>query len=405
MEIAVMGLDHQTPLDIREKASYTSEKYQRACEYLKKDGLIEEFVILSTCNRSEVYCCSKENQLSHLLGFFSDFHGIDKSRVEKYSFYHTGRKAVEHLLETASGLRSLVIGEDQILGQVRGAHQKSMLLKNTGPVLNRLFFTAITTAKKIKNVTGISKNALSISSIAVKFVQDYFNDNIVNKRILVIGTGKMGQLAVKKLKSLGVNDIFITNRTHHCATEFQKEVKGTQVVPYEDRYHYINHVDVVISCTSSPHYTVTYEKFVLAREVKENLCLIDLAVPRDIDSKIEELEGISLYTIDDLDKVVQKHIHMRNEQRQYAIDVINEYCKEFIGWMNSRLRLEQIRYTHSIGKKLLERQYAYAQKRLKLTSERDKTILRKVIKNTIDCIINPMIEKMKEEKKYVPDQY
>ncbi|MGE4284687.1 MAG: glutamyl-tRNA reductase, partial [Clostridia bacterium] len=365
MSIVVMGVDHLTPVEIREKASYTSGEYQKACKYLQDEDAIEEFVILSTCNRSEVYCTLSHNEAGQkaLFGFFSNFHGISEKDIRKYSFYKCDEQAVLHLFEVACGLKSLVIGEDQILGQIKTAHTEAMLRKNTSAVLNRLFFSAVTTAKSVKNCTGISKNSLSISSVGVKFIEEYFNGEIRDKKVLLIGTGKMGRLAVKKLLSAGVNSIIMTNRTHHHALQLQKEVKGTSIISYEERYQYINDVDVIISCTSSPHCTITYDKFYTIYDQRKEVCLLDLAVPRDIEREISSIKGVSLFTIDDLDKVVKRNLQNRYDYYEQAQDIIYASAKEFASWMEEYKRLETVKLLHSYGNEVLERQYRYAVKK------------------------------------------
>lgn len=400
MNVVVMGIDHSTPIEIREKASYTSEKFQRACEYLAGQDVIKEFIILSTCNRSEIYCCTEEASLlpKILFDFFVNFHGIDRVHLNKYGYLESGERAVLHLLNVASGLKSLVIGEDQILGQIKAAHRTAMHRKSTGPILNRLFFTAVSAAKEVKNITGISQNSLSISSVGVKFIEEYFGGKIQHKKVLVIGTGKMGRLAVKKLISAGVHDIIMTNRTHHHAVEFQKEIKGTKIISYDERYHHLDDIDVVISSTSSPHYTLTYDKFCMARNSGKELCILDLAVPRDIEKEIGNLQGVHLFTIDDLDKVVQQNLQKRFEHSKEAQNILQKYCCEFLEWINAYDRLESIRAIHVYGKGVLERQYHYAIRKLNIKDEREKKIIYKILKNSIDAVINPIIESAREQE-------
>ncbi|WHH59210.1 glutamyl-tRNA reductase [Petroclostridium sp. X23] len=399
MNIVVMGIDHLTPIEIREKASYTSGKYSQACDYLNTQLGVDGFIILSTCNRSEIYCQVSEIDIGQkiLFDFYANFHGIDETDIRKYSYYKYGEQAILHLFDVACGLKSLVIGEDQILGQIKTAHREAMHAKHTSAVLNRLFFTAVTASKEVKSKTGISKSSLSISSIGVKFIEDYFERKIQDKKVLVIGTGKMGRLAVKKLICSGVNNIMMTNRTHHHAVQFQKEVSGAVTISYERRYEYINDIDVVISCTSSPHYTITYEMLRIAKNEDKELCLLDLAVPRDIEKEIGCMKGIHLFTIDDLDKVVKRNLKKRLDDSIGAQRIIDCYYNGFMEWLARYESIQDIKNVHIYGRSILERQYQYAVKKMKISDERQKAVMYKILKNSIDSIVNPIMENTKVE--------
>lgn len=336
MDIVVVGLSHKkTPIHVRESVSFSESQRDQAYVRLKKAHYIQEFVIISTCNRSEIIAVASdiEKGIAQLKNFYIDFFDLEEKNIDSYFITLCSDDAVKHVFNVASGLDSLVIGEDQILGQLRNAHEYSMEKKSTGRVLNKLFLEAVTTAKKIKRETQISEKSLSISTIAVKFIEKKYDD-LRNKKVLVIGVGKMSRIAIENLIYKGVEEIFVTNRTKGHAIDLSKRYEKVGVVDFKDRYKMIPYVDIIISSTSSPHYVLTKDIFEKNYDASKELCIIDIALPRDVDSEIEDLNGVSLYELDELKSVADENFKSRVEAAKVASQLIIEDYIKFENWYN-----------------------------------------------------------------------
>lgn len=336
MDIVVVGLSHKkTPIHVRESVSFSQSQREQAYESLKKAHYIKEFVIISTCNRSEIIAVASdiEKGIAQLKNFYIDFFDLEEKNIDSYFITLFSDDAVKHVFNVAAGLDSLVIGEDQILGQLRNAHEYSREKKSTGRVLNKLFLEAVTTAKKIKRETQISEKSLSISTIAVKFIEKKF-ENLKNKKVLVIGVGKMSRIAIENLIYKGVEEIFVTNRTKGHAIDLSKRYEKVGVVDFKDRYKMIPYVDIIISSTSAPHYVLIKDIFKKSYDASKHLCVIDIALPRDVDPEIEQLEGVSLYELDELKSVADENFKSRVEAAKIASQIIIEECIKFENWYN-----------------------------------------------------------------------
>ena len=301
MDIAVIGINHNlSPIGIREKVSFTDTKKIEATNILLDKDLME-VVILSTCNRSEIYISCEEIEvgIDIVKNFYEEFFQLNE--VSLYLFSKKDNEAIEHLFNVTSGLDSLVIGEDQILGQVKGAHELAMKIGSSKKLFNKLFREAITTAKEVKTVTKISQQPLSISYIGIKLLKEKIK-NLQNKNILIIGLGKMNLLTIKHLEEENVGTIYIANRSIEKFKEIQKLYNNIEYVEYKDRYNILkdNQIDIVISATSSPHLVIKKEEII---NIKRSIYFMDLALPRDIDFKIKDMENMELYCIDDLKNI------------------------------------------------------------------------------------------------------
>lgn len=331
MNIGVVGVNHNlAPINIRECVSFTDVARIEAINFLLDKG-IEEVIILSTCNRSEIYIQSKN--ISEKIKIVEDFYEnfFNDSNIKEYLFSKKNREAVEHIFNVTAGLDSIVLGEDQILGQVKDAHKFSMQLGASKKVFNKLFREAVTTAKEIKNTTKISQQPLSISYIGVKFLEKKLG-SLEGKNALVIGVGKMSKLTMKHLEEQNINNIYVSNRSHCKVEEIKSDYKNIIPIEYGDRYEIIKDVDIVISATSSPHMVVKYDEM---PELNKKVYMMDIALPRDIDPKINGLDNVEVYDIDNL-----KEIHDKNDKkrREIAIEcqsVIEEKINEFEEWLDS----------------------------------------------------------------------
>ncbi|SHJ84199.1 glutamyl-tRNA reductase [Paramaledivibacter caminithermalis] len=336
MDIVVVGLNHKkTPIHVRESVSFSESQREKAYESLKKAHYIKEFVIISTCNRSEIVAVAKdiEKGTDELKNFYIDFFNLKEKNVASYFMTLYSDDAVKHVFNVAAGLDSLVIGEDQILGQFRNAHEYSRERKATDKVLNKLFLEAVTTAKKIKRETQISEKSLSISTIAVKFIEKKFED-LQSKKVLVIGVGKMSRIAIENLIYRGVEEIFVTNRTKGHATDLSTRYEKVGVVDFKDRYKMLPYVDIIISSTSAPHYVLKKDIFKDSYNADKQLCIIDIALPRDVDPQINDFQNVSLYELDELKSVADENFKARVEAAKMASQIIIEDCIKFENWYN-----------------------------------------------------------------------
>jgi len=384
-----VGVDKDTPLELREKVSF--KDIGEALIKLKELGL-EEVVILSTCHRSEIYFYSQKISTDEVKDFFINYFGLKEDFI-KYLRQIYGLDAVEHIFRVACGLESMVVGEDQILSQVKEAIDTAQTFNSSGKILFKLFRDAVTLGKKARTDTGIKDLALSISYIAVKFVQEVFED-IKGKKAFVIGLGEMGQNAMKNLLDKGA-DVFVTNRTFSKAIELKEQIPQINIVPYEEKYLHIVTSDIVISATNAPHYTVNYDKFKKIYDGRK-ICMVDIALPRDIDPRIGQIEGVSLYTIDDLKKTAEEN----KKERLSLIPVIEKMVKEevdkFEKWYKTLEIEPYIKEVSRYANEVYNTEFQRIVNKLTDVSEKDKENIKIALKRVANKMANKMITYLKE---------
>lgn len=330
--IGVVGVNHKlTPINIRERVSFTDTKKIEAINLILDKG-IDEVIILSTCNRSEIYirATNIDEKIQEIKEFYRDYFQIEE--IEKYLFSKHGHEAIEHIFDVTAGLESIVLGEDQILGQVREAHEFAMKLGSSKKVFNKLFRDAITTSKEIKTVVKISQQPLSISYIGVKLLKEKMG-SLEGKDALIIGLGKMNLLAINHLEEENVKNIYVVNRSMDKIKEIENKYDNIIPVDYDDRYKIIEDksIDIVISATSSPHLILKYDKM---PKIDKKIYMMDIALPRDIDINLNKLDTVELYDIDDLKDIHDSNDSKRNELAEKAREMINLKIKEFVDWMD-----------------------------------------------------------------------
>ncbi|MCS7163978.1 MAG: glutamyl-tRNA reductase [Thermodesulfovibrio sp.] len=347
MSLTVVGLNHKTaPIEIREKLAFGSkEAIKEALRELIQKENIAEAVILSTCNRVEIYVYSnlssdKENRetksIEELIKeFISKFHKIEKSSFENYLYVYKDRQAVEHLFKVTSSLDSMIVGEPQITGQVKESYEIALSERATSLILNHLMNRALFTAKRVRNETRISENPVSVSYAAVGLIRKVFDD-LSKKSILLVGAGEMAELALRHLIGNGVKSVYITNRTFERAKELAKEFNGV-AVPFENLKENLIKTDIVLCSTAAPNYVITENmlKEVMYLRKYKPIFLIDISVPRNIDPSCNNLDNVYLYNIDDLQAVVDSNILERKKEAERAMIIIKEETEKFFQWINS----------------------------------------------------------------------
>ncbi|MEF3255233.1 MAG: glutamyl-tRNA reductase [Deferribacterales bacterium] len=338
MQLAVLGLNHNTsPIEIRERLAVSNDNYEKIYNKILQNDRIYELLIVSTCNRVEYYIVTDDFlcNVDAVLYIIASESGIDPIELRKYTYIHCGLEAVRHIFKVASGLDSLVLGEPQIFGQVKDAFTKAKLYGKFDTFLNKLEDSTIRVGKKVRTQTKISENPVSVSYAAVELAKKIFND--LSERVaLVIGAGEMCELAAKHLQGGGIKEIYITNRTYERAVMLANEVNG-KPIPLDQLLNYLKNADIIISSTGSPTYMVTYDDVlkVMADRKHEPMFFIDIAVPRDIDPKINEIENTYVYDIDDLKQVVEANKKQREKEAIKALEIIDQSVKDFEDWLES----------------------------------------------------------------------
>lgn len=395
MNIAVIGINHNlSPISIRERVSFTDTKKIEAINILL-DKDIDEIVILSTCNRSEIYisCEDVEKGIEVVKAFYEEF--FELGEVRNYLFSKKNKEVIEHLFNVASGLDSVVLGEDQILGQVKDAHEFSMKLGATKKLFNRLFRDAITTAKEVKTITKISQQSLSISYIGIKLLKEKMV-SLKDKNVLIIGLGKMNLLTIKYLQEENVGTIYISNRSIEKFKEIQSIYDNIEYVDYKDRYNFLkdNEIDIVISATSSPHLVIRKEDM---PSIKNKIYFMDLALPRDIDYNIKKLDYAEVYCIDDLKYIQHKNDETRVQLSKEAYKIINDKIDEFILWEDISTIDPTIQSLNQKCNEIKEDTLDYISRKINL-NQRDKKIIDKMMTSALKRVIREPIINLKQVK-------
>ncbi len=324
MELFVAGLSYKTaPVEVREKLAVQASRLRCLGCRLKLSGGLSELVILSTCNRVELYGVTGETrvQARRLFETLSGTH-VDFS---SYVYSKEGREAVEHLFSVASGLDSMVIGETEITGQVKQAYLAAQESKITGRITNRLFQTALQVAKEIRTQTAIGRGSTSVGSVAVELAQRIFDQDLKNRTVLIIGAGKMGEACVRHLAKQGAQSVIVANRSYDKAVALAAEFGGR---PLElDRLHEgLVAADIVVSSTGAPQTIIHGADIEAVMPERRNrpLFLIDIAVPRDIEVEVQQLRNVYLYNVDHLEEIVRENVRLREQELAHCQKIITD---------------------------------------------------------------------------------
>jgi glutamyl-tRNA reductase len=328
----VLGINHKfAPLEVRERLAYADRRIPAALKTIRERAGCEEAVLLSTCNRVEVYAFTdaQDGRERLLQGLAAD-HGIKPEYLEQYCYFHRGRDAIEHLLRVAGGLDSLVLGETQVLNQVKKAYLLAQSENATGKALNTLFHRAFSAAKRMHSETGISEGQLSVSSIAVRFVNRVFEE-LGSKTALLIGVGEVGELSLTYLREAGIGRVIVVSRTLENAKEAAARFQG-DAVPFELLQDYLPAADIVISQTAAEGRILEKKHFQLSQKKRGfgSVFVLDLAVPRDVAEDVGELEGVFLYNVDDLEQVVAEHAMERSRELEQCKAIIADETTHFL---------------------------------------------------------------------------
>jgi glutamyl-tRNA reductase len=360
MPLFTVGISHHTaPIEIREKVAIARSDYSDRVRQLCALPGIEEVLILGTCNRTEIYCLSTAAGKSGLIDWIHRVNDIPAGDLDRHLYQHEGEDAARHLIRVASGLDSLVLGETQILGQLKDAWQQAHDAGSLGKVLDRLFQHTFNAAKSIRTNSGISDHTVSVAYTAVVLARQIFGD-LSSQTVVLIGAGEMIQLCGRYLRDHGIAKLLIVNRSRDKAEELAAEL-GATALTLDQLQEALPRADILISSTASPDPVIMKAdiKVALRQRRHRPMFLVDIAVPRDIDPEISKVKDVYLYTIDDLQQVVDENMEQRNAAAQSASGDVDEAVSGFMRWMSgirAARTLKKIRaQSHEYEEELRER--------------------------------------------------
>ncbi|CEI83912.1 glutamyl-tRNA reductase [Oceanobacillus oncorhynchi subsp. incaldanensis] len=399
MHILKVGFNYKTtPVEIREKFTFNEEKLSEAMIVLKEQKSILENVIVSTCNRTEVYAVVDQLHTGryYIKQFLADWFGEEKETFSTYLHITEDDGAMEHLFRVTTGLDSMVLGETQILGQLKQAFSKGQLANTTGTIFNELFKQAITFGKRMHKETGIGEHAVSISYAAVELAKEKFGD-LSNKHVAILGAGKMGELAAKNIQGAGVKDITVINRTQEKAKMMAEKFEA-KVAGMDELSVVLEEADILISSTGSESVVLSKEDIekVQSKRQDKELFLVDIAVPRDIDPEIAEVNQVALFDIDHLQNIVDEHLESRKAAAEQIEISLEEEIVQFKEWMKT---LGVIPVISALRQKALSIQSETMQsieRKIPSLTDREKKVLNKHTKSIINQLLKEPITQAKE---------
>lgn len=336
--VVVLGINHtSSSMELRDRIIFSGNSKEIALEKLVQwDGILES-VIISTCNRMEIYAVVSEVSKARdiLLNFIADFHNISRAEFESNIYFYSCQKAIKHLYYVVSSLDSMVIGEYQILGQVKNSYRMAMQMGNTKTILNKLFHLAIEAGKRVRTETHIGKGAVSVSSVAVELASKILG-KLEHKSAVIVGAGEMSKLTAKHLVSAGIKKLYFSNRTKERAMEMASYFDGIPI-GLGRLEEIMEYCDIVLTSTGAPHYIIEKKKMELVMKKRKNraIFLIDIAAPRDINPEVTKLENVFLYSIDDLTLAIKDNTSMRKAEIEKVRRLLSEEWENYFTWYES----------------------------------------------------------------------
>jgi glutamyl-tRNA reductase len=330
MRFQLIGVNHKTaPVEVRERLAIPESRLPEACKRLAEYPGIDEGLILSTCNRVEILTNTKNRSGADLRGFLQNYFQIDGGELNKHLYEYNEQEAVRHLFRVAASLDSMVVGEPQILGQVKEAYATARAVGAVRAQLDQLVTRAFAVAKRVRTETAVGSSSVSIASVAVELAKKIFG-NLHGKHVYLIGAGKMSELAARHLMAHGCASIFVANRTYDRAVSLAYKFKG-HAIHFEDLHNTCDRADIVITSTGAPHaiFRPEHGEIFLARRKNRPMFFIDIAVPRDVDPAMNKLDGIFVYDIDDLQQAVATHVADRRKEAERAEAIVATEVERF----------------------------------------------------------------------------
>lgn len=344
MSLITLGINHKTaPVELRERIAFAPEKLTDALKKLSELNTVQEVAILSTCNRTELYCTLDDPDTQLLVNWLSQFHNIDPSELSSYLYTYPEIDTIRHMFRVATGLDSLILGEPQILGQMKDSYHQAKQAGTLGTTLGRLFQHTFTVAKQIRTDTAIGSSPVSVAFAAVRLARQIFSD-LSKQTALLIGAGETVELAARHLYDNKIGRMIIANRTVERAHNLAGQFDGYGIALSEIPAHLFE-ADIVITSTASQAPILTREmvKSSLKTRKHKPMFMVDIAVPRDIEESVSELEDVYLYSVDDLRDVIEEGMQTRQEAARQADEIIDVQVEHFLAWLESLNAVDTIR--------------------------------------------------------------
>jgi glutamyl-tRNA reductase len=401
MEIILIGLSHKTaPVEIREKFCLTKEGVGGFLGRMSGIPGVQEEIVLSTCNRLEILVVldGKGNRISAVKTLLAETGQMKPEELASCLYVHEGEAAVRHFFRVASSLDSMVLGEPQILGQVKDAYGQAVGCKGTGLILNKLLHRAFFVAKRVRTETKIASQAVSVSFAAVELAKKILGE-LEDKRVLVIGAGEMSELAARHFLSQGVKEIFVTNRTFSRALGLAEELKG-KAIPFGEIARHLHQMDIVLSSTGSSQYVVRREELAAVLKARKHrpMFFIDIAVPRDIDPRINEIDNVYVYDIDDLEGIVEANKEERKKEVIRAERIVAEGVESFWQWLRGLEAVPTILALRGQAEEICRREVAKTLALLKDSSEEQRRLLDALANSIVNKILHHPISTLKRQE-------
>ena len=397
MSILILGLNHKSaPVEVREKISLSKPRIKANAELIKNMAAIDGMAVLSTCNRTEFYFSSTKHKkaIDEVESWISDYSGIAVDEMAQYLYIFEDVKAVRHLYEVVGGLDSMILGESQIQGQVQEAYNLALECGFSNSIINTLFMNALSVGKRVRTETYIDRQPVSISSAAVDLAKSELG-TLEGKTVLILGAGETSELAARHLVSNGISSVIVANRTYERAKIMANEFGGS-AAKLSEFFNYIKDADIIISCTSSPRYVV--EKAEIAPYVaqkKSPLLFIDIAVPRDIEPAVAELDNVHLYDIDDLQNQVQQNLESRKNEAVKAQKIIEQEVSNFFYWLDTLAVVPTIIRLRSQAERIKKEEVERALNRIENVTEREKRIVEQLAHSIVSRLMHKPIVNLK----------
>jgi glutamyl-tRNA reductase len=401
MNIVLIGLSHKTaPVEMRERLAFAEGRLHDALGSLVDQEVVEEGLIVSTCNRVELLASSTagpDRGINRLEEFICDFHQLPANRLNGHLYRHADAEAVKHLFRVASSLDSMVVGESQILGQVKEAYQHAVEAGTVGRVLSQLMNRAISVAKRVRTETGVAQNPVSISSVAVELARKIFGD-LANKTVLLVGAGEMGELAARNLIEAGTSKMLVTNRTAARAEEVAQQFGGG-AVSFEAFYDVLPVTDIVVCATGASDYVIRPAEARQAMKARKRgpLLFIDISVPRNIDPGVANLDNAFLFDVDDLESVVKANIREREKEAKVAEAIIDAEVENFLKQMRASDIGPAVVEVKQLLAQMASNEFKRNRKRLgALTAEQEAAIQDVLLPALVNKLSHPVIVHLRE---------
>ena len=398
MRITLIGLNHKSaPLEVREQVSFSKSQLEEALPMLK--DRVGESIILSTCNRSEFYAVGENPAriAEQVRLFIADYHGISAETISAHLYEYTDADAVRHLLRVASGLDSMIIGESQILGQVRDSLSAASDAQSVQTSLLGLFHAAVRTGRRVRDETDVGRNALSVSYAGVQLAQRTLG-TLRGRRALLIGAGEAGQLVAKALRTVGIADLMIANRTLARAEDLTQSLGG-RAIPFSEIESALGEADIVISATDSPEFVITTEMASSAVNGRGEapLFLFDLAVPRDVDPQVADLPGLRLFNIDDLFSIAEENLQGRKLAALDAEAIVEDELVRFMAWWDSLDAVPIIKTLRQQAEELRKRELERALRKIPDLSLEQREVMDALTTSIVNKLLHDPIASLKQQ--------